>query len=341
MDLPKLNHMLACYAVFLATGHTVAQRQIKASTIRNYLAASASFLQLFAGVPHRDARHDPFSHTTCQPINSVLQHVNKFEKIPDRVEPYTLAMQKALHSRINPTHLPFRDSRQTALFQWFGVALQGGNRRCEWCQLPKHRKLSTFELAPTGESRAFTLSDISFLSARMRAINLTTALRDRDSVQFAVVTYRWQKNGDHGERKTYTRNLSNTACDSVGHLLSICDRYVRLLGPSPPTDKPLAVYATSTGQVLHLTSDDATSLMRSLAKEVYDVTTPHGSRKWTCHSLRVGACCILWAMGHVGEFIQRALRWRSASWKDYIRDLTVQARAHNTAISNSWDLPAF
>ena len=44
MDLPKLNHMMACYAVFLATGHTMAQRQIKAFAIRNYLYASDSLL---------------------------------------------------------------------------------------------------------------------------------------------------------------------------------------------------------------------------------------------------------------------------------------------------------
>jgi hypothetical protein len=249
-------------------------------------------------------------------------------------------MQKELHDQTRKLSKRKPDCLKVALFQWFGAALQGGNRRSEWCQTANHKTVNSFEKNSINEARAFTLGDIQFLSSRKEPIPMEKALLHRHTVYHVVLTYRWQKNNDHGQKKTYARNTKNRACDSVEHFLNICDRYIRLCGASQ-TDRPLAVYRHSDGTVYHITSDNVAQLMRSLARTVYNITSKTALKLWTSHSLRVGACCILWAMGCSGEFIQRNLRWRSESWKDYIRDLTVQAHQHNAAMAECWDLPTF
>ena len=331
---------MAMYTAFLASGHTLAQRQIKAATIRCYLRNAASFIRLFDHDMHRDARYTAGTHAFCTQVQKILTMVERYEKVPNRQEAYTLAMQKALHLRTTDLADKQPDCLVVTLFQWFGVALQGGNRRCEWCQPPSHADVSTFELSPTGEARAFTLADIEFFTSRKRALPLVDALRHPEMAHHVRVTYRWQKNSDHGQKKTYVRNTSNRACDTVGHLLKICARYARLRGMSR-TDQPLAIYRAHNGVVRNITSDNVSAQMRDLARTVYDISSAAGLKKFTSHSLRVGACCILWAKGLSGEFIQRALRWRSESWKDYIRDLTVQSEQHNDAMNDTWELPAF
>ena len=331
---------MACYAVFLASGHSLAQRQIKAATIRQYLFAASTFLHWFDPCPHRDARHGPSTHSNCSWLQKILKEVEKFETVADRQEPYTLAMHRTLLHKVTPLLSPSPDCRTVALFQWFGVALQGGNRRSEWCQPSGYRDIAKFELNPKSECCAFTLRDIQFLGPTKRVLPLPVALSAPETVAFATVTYRWQKNGFHGESKTYARNPNNPACDSVAHFLSICTRFVRLRGLSN-CDHPLAIYRRADGRICNITSDDATTLLRDLAKTTYNITLGTGLARWTCHSLRVGACCILWAMGRSGDFIQRVLRWRSESWKLYVRDLSIQADQHNEAIDTCWELPTY
>ena len=340
IGLPQLNWILSMYAVFLASGHTLVYRQIKSKTISLYIAAVATFLRMFDPEPHRDSRHAPYTHTCNHWLKKVYDQVSKFEKVPNRREAYTLAMQKELHNQTLELSKKKPDSKRVALFQWFGVALQGGNRRSEWCQLAQHKNIVSFELSPINQARAFTLGDVQFLTAHKQPIPMSTAIRQRHKVHHVILTYRWQKNMQHGEKKTYARNTKNRACDSVEHLLNICDRYIRLCGPSQ-TDRPLAVYRQSNGKIYHLTSVDVTIQMRALARTVYKITSKPALQLFTSHSLRVGACCILWAMGLSGEFIQRNLRWRSESWKDYIRDLTIQAHQHNSAMAECWDLPVY
>ncbi len=340
VDLPLLNTIMSMYSVSLANGETLICKQIKASTIRAYLLAAATFIRLFDSDPHRDARFPPGTNTICPKISAVLQHVERYEKVKDKKEPYTLAMQKEFHYQTKHIRDTHPDSLHVALYEWFGVALQGGNRRIEWCQPSTFRSLNAYELNGYKQAYAFTLNDIRFFTKQKQPLSLEQVLRSPASAHLATVTYRWQKNSDHGETKTYTRNLLNPACDSVGHLINICARFVRLVGRAR-TDLPLAVYKTRSGRVFFINSDDATTVMRSLARTVYNITSPQTLRQWTCHSLRVGACCILWAHSKNGDFIQRALRWRSDAWKDYIRDLTVHSDQHNMAMADAWNLPTF
>ena len=337
MDTTTLNYIMACYSVFLATGHTIYQRQVRASTIDKYLHAAATFIQFFDKYPHRDSRKEMNTTAICQPIRKVTDQVKRFENITEKREAYTLAMQKELHGQIQGCDI---DGIDTALFEWFGKALQGGNRRYEWCQSRGRWRHTDFEKNPRGDCMAFTLNDIKFLGRGKTSMTMKYALEHLDEVYYAHVTYRWQKNGEHGLHKIYTRNERNAACDSVEHLLHICARFIRLVG-ADVTDRPLAIYKDATGTVRNITSDDVKHKMRQLATKVYNITNKEELSKWSSHSLRVGACCILWAKGHSAEFIQRVLRWKSESWKDYVRDLLVHSQQHNETMADVWEVPIF
>ena len=84
---------MACYAAFLATGQTIRQKSIKASTIDNYLYAAAGFFQLFDR-RQRDPRKEVGAYLLCGLVKKVTNEVKRFENVPNRREPYTVKMQK-------------------------------------------------------------------------------------------------------------------------------------------------------------------------------------------------------------------------------------------------------
>ena len=60
-----LNCALGCFAVYLATGHTIYCKSIKASTLRLYLTAAADLIQKIDPVP-RNAMNDNAGVTICK-----------------------------------------------------------------------------------------------------------------------------------------------------------------------------------------------------------------------------------------------------------------------------------
>ena len=79
--------------------------------------------------------------------------------------------------------------------------------------------------------------------------------------------------------------------------------------------------------------------MQSLATTVYAITDKKDLAKFSCHSIRVGACCILQAAGARPEFIKKQLRWNSDAWMAYTRDLAVLSHQHNAIINAETDRP--
>ena len=63
-------------------------------------------------------------------------------------------------------------------------------------------------------------------------------------------------------------------------------------------------------------------IMRFIVQKTYDITDKKELSKFTNHSIRVGACCILQSRKVSDLFIQNALRWKSDTWKMYCRNLT-------------------
>jgi hypothetical protein len=49
-------------------------------------------------------------------------------------------------------------------------------------------------------------------------------------------------------------------------------------------------------------------------------------KRWSAHSLRVGACTILQAIGFSATLIKWLLRWRSDAYMTYLCNLAINAR---------------
>ena len=101
----------------------------------------------------------------------------------------------------------------------------------------------------------------------------------------------------------------------------------------------MAVYRHADGGVRYLTVDQVSYRVKQLAKDVHQITAENDLKKFSCHSLRVGACCIYFTAGYPAEFIQRVLRWESNAWKKYVRDLVCTAVKANKAINSVEELP--
>jgi hypothetical protein len=62
-------------------------------------------------------------------------------------------------------------------------------------------------------------------------------------------------------------------------------------------------------------------------------------RKWGVHSIRVGACVALHAMGFGALEIQFLLRWRSTAFMVYLRNIAILAVRHHRALDEAGAFP--
>ena len=88
---------MAIYAVHLATGHTLASKAIKSSTIGAYCHAAATFIRLFDPT-NRDARKSDGTNVFAPCFRKVLDECKRWESMPNRREGYTIQMQLHLLS---------------------------------------------------------------------------------------------------------------------------------------------------------------------------------------------------------------------------------------------------
>ena len=125
-----LNFAMACYAVFLATGHSLRCRSIRSDTIKIYLHNAATFVSRF-DAKDRDARKKEGETKLCPAVAAVIGIVKRYEDMKNRREPFTLGM---LHLLLSKVYFFSDDSSKAALADWFTIGLHGGYRRAKWCQ---------------------------------------------------------------------------------------------------------------------------------------------------------------------------------------------------------------
>lgn len=329
-----LHSTMAMWAQHIRGGRWLSGRNtIKAKTVEVYVRAAAEITRVFDPLC-RDPRQS--GDRICREVASQLTDHRKYDTVPSRVRPYTLQMHKLLLRDAESTS---PDSLTRALAQWLGATLMGGNRRVEWAQPKQYAKSGCFQQNPNKDCYAFTIDDICFYSSGSHRLPLEQALRARENVARVGVTYRWQKNQSNGEVKYYNLNSVNPANCAVSCYLAICERWKRLRGSAKGL--PLAIYATGRGTIVQITEADISRVIRDLASRVYDMPLSETAGQWTSHSVRVGACVLLWSKGYSGEFIQRALRWQGDSWRDYVREVPQHADMHNEAINAMMDAPVW
>ena len=124
--LVACNWILACYAIHLSYGNTIYCKRIAANTIKLYVLAAASLVAQYS--THRvDPRRDnPTTDKFAPCLDAVFKELMRYEKVPNRREPLTMAMIQALYQRIKRDNLP-PCHLHVQLYHWLVVGLSLGS----------------------------------------------------------------------------------------------------------------------------------------------------------------------------------------------------------------------
>jgi hypothetical protein len=337
--IKRCNWQLALYATHLATGSNLVCRSIKAVTISAYIHDVARFLSRFS---NRDPRkEDPTRKDIAPCILAVTKEVQRWEKMPNRREPFTIEMLDSIITRCEELQ---PDSFLPSFKDWAICGLYGGFRLSEWAEPEGHAALDRPLLDDFNDPKAFCLGDLELQDSNKKYLSLATALAGEDSeVHRATLTFRTQKNGDNGQTRIWLRNTHSDKYCFIAAILRILRRFISLVGWDYET--PLCIFNEGNTPRL-ITSNYIETALRDAAALVYNIdpTTQAGKArlsKWSSHSFRVGACVILHALGFNAEQIKQLLRWRSMSFMKYLRNLGFLAMKQNKAISDVGQMPNF
>ena len=338
-DHRRRTYQFAEYATHLCTGETIQCRAIRHGTVLKYLRDAAGFVKLKTGI---DPRCELDSTRIADPIKKVTDEYLRWEKIPDRREPWTVEMQKAFDKANREIDAADKDDTlPLALADWCALGLSTGYRIGEWAQ-PNDNKGDIRK--PDMKNRegiiaAMLPQDFVFFDAKGRRISSLAEAVQRGiaHVDRVRITWRVQKNGMNGERKTYMRNSKSPDLCPVNRALRIVARYIRVVGLNDPL-VPLGCYRHPVNGAQLIVSDEIETHMRAIVAELYGLDPDNEAdkkelSKWSAHSLRVGACQILYALGFHAYEIQMILRWKSDAFKEYLRDIAWVARKQAKAMS--------
>ena len=160
--------------------------------------------------------------------------------------------------------------------------------------------------------------------------------------------WRWQKNNQLGEEKKFMVNPNPDGYCYPSAVYRSLQRFSRLIGKEPrmdPAHTPLSVYWSPQAKVVKLiTAYDIETFMRRLAVVVYNlhpVKDADHIKKWSSHSLRVGAVVVLHSMGFSPLDIQWILRWKSTAFMMYLRNVAILSERQNKALNKAAALPRY
>ena len=340
------QYQLACYAVHLGCGQSIYCKRIKCATVEQYVLAAATFLASFHGVDYR--KDDPCHKHMGHILGPVYRDLRRYESVPDRQEPYDPSLHKL--ARTLSARFPV-NSLVCALVDGFEQGYCAGYRLSEWAQpsgrtdpsQPQLNHLVTSSI----RTRAFVPVDFRIqTTSHQRASGLSILDFPLDQIGRMWVKWRTQKNGQHGEEKLFTRNPNSAGFCYVSSVYRALQRFARLRLVDPsihPRRTPLSIYwSPRLGRVQLITSADIEQFMRRLAMVVYKLHPIHDAeqiRRWSSHSLRIGACVTLHSMGFTPLDIQWLLRWRSMAFMVYLRNVALLARRHVAAYDRAASMP--
>ena len=140
------------------------------------------------------------------------------------------------------------------------------------------------------------------------------------------------KKNDNGQVVTYVKDTVNKAYCYVSAAKRIRLRAIKY---KVQNDMPLAIYndIKKKKKVNYINDINIKEILQEAAKHVYNISNKEDLMKFTSHSIRVMACVILHAQNMSTEDIKFRLRWRSDSFRMYLRNITEIAERHKDAIS--------
>ena len=128
---------------------------------------------------------------------------------------------------------------------------------------------------------------------------------------------------DNGKSITYAKDSLNPRFCAVVKAFRIITRTKRLKVVS---GNPIAIYTShhrSKVQCHYADNTHISFLSRETVKALCKITSKVDLNRFIAHSIRVGACVLLHAHGINSEIIQFRFRWRSDTFKLYLRNIDV------------------
>jgi hypothetical protein len=287
-QIKRCNMQMALYAAHLATGSSLLCKSIKAGTVEKYLLNIAKFLSNFS---NRDVRkEDPTKQALAGPIKSVLTEMERWEKVPNRREPFTVEMQEYLNEQT--ANLPNSD-KKVMISKWTTCGLYGGFRLTEYAQ-PSGHSLNNPILDIESNPKAFCLGDLKFQTEDKKFLSLKVVLsalgNNNDDIVYRIsLTFRYQKNKANGETKSFVRNKEKHHLCFIRAMLAILRNFIALVGLD--FTKPLAIYKdAASGAICTLNASIIEENMREAAAHVYNINplTAEGRKqlqRWSSHSI--------------------------------------------------------
>jgi hypothetical protein len=206
------------------------------------------------------------------------------------------------------------------MYDWEVFGIYAGNRLTEWAQRDGTNIILNIDESPN----AFIISNIEFFGENRCRCSLQFALQHPHLIYTATVTWRFQKNGENGEKKTFVHAFDNPVLCAVSALLRIAQRWVDLnLPPMHPLN----------GRVQLIRESNINAALQSAAKTVYNITKQEELSHFTSHSIHVGACVALHLAGINPLDIKHALCWKSDSFLTCLRNLPCQAQRTSRAVT--------
>ena len=325
------NMIMACYTAYLATGETLMCKCIKSSTILRYLSAAA---ELSIPAKMMNPCLDIMGNFSSS-IKDIINELKRWESMPRRKEPVTKEMISYVVNKgknlkgINPNNI------YAALADWLILGLQAGFRRKEWAQDKTYlRKNNDIERNIDGSSAAFIISDFEFRHKGNIRIN-NQSKQEINKSYIVNLKWRFQKNNDNGQVISYVKNTVNKHFCVV----EACKRiYYRALKLKVPEDNPIAVFSDSKrgyNNTKYIDDTHIKSILQEAASEIYNIKSKKELSNFTSHSIRVGACVLLHEQNISAEDIKFRLRWRSDTFRTYLRNILPLAERHKEAIANA------
>ena len=342
---------LAIYALHLSTGGSIYCRQLKPATIEKTIRHVALFLMLFSGTDFR--KDHPSDQHMGQILGPVYRDLRAYEALPNRREPYTLAMQALAQEEADHQSRSQPHSILPALRDGFGAGLNAGFRLSEWAQPGGHRDpqyplLALHPRPDVSPTKAIVPNDLMAITTchrRLRGRDILTV--PATAITRLLLTFRYQKNGQHGEDRMFTQSTDpDTPHSMIACLYRALSRFraLQALDPSlDPSHTPLFVYWDPLASRVSLpTTVEIEAFMRGLAARCYHldpVTDKTALQRWSSHSLRVGACVLLHSMGFPPQDIKWLLRWLSDAFMAYLRNTAVLATRQHRALDVAASMP--
>jgi hypothetical protein len=332
------------YAQFLCGGGTYHFKHVQKATIDKYLLAAATLVSSVTGFDPR--KDNPADKGYSQQLTAVLEEYKRWDKMPNRREPWTPELQRNLDRHVTLQKGTEFDLLEV-LSDFTATGLYTGCRISEYAQsslvsrpVGRHA-VDRFDQSPV----AFTLNDISFFKVKgaithetiMACTTIDKALAMVDVVE---LTWTTQKNGVRGEKKTFFKNSKCTGLCPVYRFLRIVRRFLTLMGHR--TDLPISVYRDPHGKLFNITRKDIDDVLQATAVRQFRLVAASDTvtiSKWSSHSIRVGACNILFGAGVKDHVIQFRLRWRSMAFMDYFRNIGAISQEQTNAVNLAIEQP--